>query len=538
MAQKSNDPQSLSLATRTLFFLVLLSMIGLGSLALIFSFQEKVNLASKQIREQLLPTSSLVEKVSAEMAQQLRELSSFAKENPQKPAAVGLARLSPAARSLLSFHKAKLLPRSLDPLVEPWADSVQSYMQAHESGTATARKLQQNLSTAYQRTELLKRAVDREFSIQLLTLAAQSQRFLEFWTGAFILNLVLMLTFLYLLHRWTSPLYALSRWIEQSPAPMLPRPLQSSGLMAPPFEIQKLHSAMRDYVLQLREQANVLEDKRKNTEETEKAMGSLFSVLRHVMEHNEELLRQLLLKERLASMGEMAAELAHEIRNPLNSMNLKLELLKDDLNPEQQNVLDRVLAEIDRLDALTESHLRNTKATLQATLENTELVKLLQSAVDDMRADFSTRNIHIESHFPQSSPLSPLPESVLKAVMINLLKNSVESFAQEKQDGRKISVHLTLSSQEGDWKLLVLDNGCGFPEDLRNKPFTSFQTTKSQGSGLGLATSYKMLKAWGLDMELLFPPPLGFSTCLQISFHKEVREKQGPNPAINLGNSL
>ena len=324
-----------------------------------------------------------------------------------------------------------------------------------------------------------------------------------------------------------------------------------SGLLAPPFEIQSLVEALRFHVEKFKDQSSELVRRSDRIQETERAMGTLFSGLQYLVRHNEALLEELIKKEKLASMSEMAAQLAHEIRNPLNSLNLKLELLREELEPIHQEQLDKVLGEIDRLDALTESHLRTTRTRLQQGSRNSELqdalkpsklLHLVTESIETLRPEIEAAGIEIEFSFTADAP-SPevlIPGNVVKASLVNLLKNSKEALDDSATNPRRIRIDL--KSENASWALWVSDTGCGFPQDFLGSPIESFRTTKSSGSGLGLSTTEQMLKAFDVEVQIESPSRSldGFATTVKLSprLALDLDSKKDESAPTNSGESL
>lgn len=498
--------RALTFRGRTLIFLILLSLLSIPGLILWNSTQEQVEAASTQIIEVLNPASRMIEQAKSEVNLQIQELSLINSLTPMtKTGSPNFAqvRLSPTLRKLLDMEAREEFPQELKPLFHPWAQSARNY-QSQSFRFQNSEEALRALRDLKEKTEMLHRALDRELSVQLLGLAKTSRQQMILWSSAFLLALIIMATFVYLVWHWTRPLETLRISLNDYRA-QPPRSIRGSGVFSAPREVQALFESFRTFLLKFQSQEIELKNRNDEITEKERAAGTLFSALAHLTRHNEELSSELLRKEKLASMGEMAASLAHEIRNPLNSMNLKLELMRDELLPEQQKVLDKVLGEIDRLDALTESHLRTTRAHLSNARE-LSLENIVRETLDMLKLELDQEHIRVEI-IAERDVVIPVrvPENILRAALINFIKNSREALRSTPENERQIL--LRTRGHEHDWELEILDTGCGFPEAFLHGPIRSFYTTKVDGSGLGLVTAQKMLSAYSVELEILDPIP-------------------------------
>jgi C4-dicarboxylate-specific signal transduction histidine kinase len=505
------------------------SILGVYLMAL---SQERIAHATRELRSELLPAGRLFEQARTELDVQIQELTVLTSTSPDLAASPDnrvLLRLGPAARSILALHSSPLgLPR-IQKMVEPWMAATSGYQKnlslflKVSEAIAPLKELRQN-------TDLVGRAIDREVSVQLLGLGEKASDHLVTWISAIALSVALMMGFIFLQWRWMRPLDKMREWLSLSGhdsdavLPTIPPPsVRGSGMMSPPQEVQALVQALRFHVERFRLLARELEFRSNKNLETEKSMGTLFAALQYLVRHNDQLLDELIKKERLASMGEMAAQLAHEIRNPLNSLNLKLELLREDLNPSQQQTLDKVLGEIDRLDALTESHLRTAKGSIHQSDTRLELgpqtsqpKKVIEEALEFLQAEFERSNIQAFAAVEAELDSVPVPENILKATLLNVLKNAREAIDSNDSSGLRMIRVEAKKVGANRFSIRVLDSGCGFENPPTDGKFASFNTTKTHGSGLGLATAQKMLEAYQVTLKIdTAQPP--YKTCLELA---------------------
>jgi len=230
---------------------------------------------------------------------------------------------------------------------------------------------------------------------------------------------------------------------------------------------------------------------------------------------------QLIQSEKMASLGELTAGIAHEIQNPLNFVNnfseVNAELLVD-LNQEihnanleeikliaeniQQNN-DKVTHHGKRADAIVKSMLQHSR-TNNSQKEPTDLNALaeeyLNLAYHGIRAKDKSFNVSIQTHFDKSLKKTEVIPQEIGRVLLNLYNNAFYAVSEKsKRDlpGYMPSISVNTSQQNGRIEIRVRDNGIGMPDKVKDKIFQPFFTTKptGQGTGLGLSLSYDIVVA-------------------------------------------
>jgi len=205
--------------------------------------------------------------------------------------------------------------------------------------------------------------------------------------------------------------------------------------------------------------------------------------------------RDLVESARLAAIGEMSSQITHEIRNPLHSIGLNIELLKEDLAgdgvDDHRELLEKIEKEIKRLNGIAETYLYMARPGEQRK----EAVSFSQ-VVDDvcflLGSDARRRSVVIE-RLSEGDPQVFLADvNQMKQAVMNLLKNSLE--AVEEGRGR---ITLREFREGASVCLEVTDNGPGIPKELHGRVFDTFFTTKKTGTGLGLAVTQKIIKDQG-----------------------------------------
>ena len=189
---------------------------------------------------------------------------------------------------------------------------------------------------------------------------------------------------------------------------------------------------------------------------------------------------------RLAALGEMAAVLAHEIRNPLASMKGHAQLLAERLAPDtpERQKADRVVGEAKRLEELTADLLGFVRSK-QLDRQQADPRAVLAAAaeeVDGDRIDLATDN---------APPTWPLDPHLMQQALTNLLRNAI----QASPDGERAEA--TLTQEDGNLVIQIRDHGEGVPEQDRDRIFEPFYTTRTRGTGLGLAVARRIVALHG-----------------------------------------
>jgi two-component system sensor histidine kinase PilS (NtrC family) len=201
--------------------------------------------------------------------------------------------------------------------------------------------------------------------------------------------------------------------------------------------------------------------------------------------------------ERLAVIGELAAGVAHEIRNPLASISGSVELLKSGPEGEDESVLmDIVLREIERLNSLI-TELLDYASPRPADVRAMDLCAVSRETVRVFRQDRSFEDTDVEVDAPEGSVMVRADPEKLRQVLWNLLRNAAEAASG---DGGAIRVHIVEDGEEV--RLEVADNGAGIPAANLPRIFDPFFTTKARGSGLGLATVYAIVQQLEGDISV------------------------------------
>lgn len=214
-----------------------------------------------------------------------------------------------------------------------------------------------------------------------------------------------------------------------------------------------------------------------------------------------QLERSVQQQERCAALGEMAAALAHEIRNPLGGIEGFASLLRRESgDPDAQRMLDAILEGSRTLNALV-THVLEYARPLTLHFVPTSMTSFLQETARFAEACGYPCTLSLDAEVCLS-----IDPPRLKLALLNLLKNAHEAGA---------STVALLLTQEG--KLLIEDDGPGIDPEIQKKLFTPFFTTKAKGTGLGLAEVMKVVRAHGGELSLSSTPGKGTSITLLLS---------------------
>ncbi|HYA62618.1 MAG TPA: ATP-binding protein [Candidatus Sulfotelmatobacter sp.] len=238
-------------------------------------------------------------------------------------------------------------------------------------------------------------------------------------------------------------------------------------------------------------------------------MGALVTL--RDLDSLESISTQLQVSERLAAVGRITAGVAHEVKNPLNSMRLWLENLKEALPKEMDggarqavNVLD---AEIDRLDAVVKRFLDFARP-MDVRLEPTQLADLLREVLEVARPQLELSKVQVAQLLPIGVPEVFVDRALLKQAVLNLVLNAVDAMPNGGQ------LQLTLSRRGEMAEITVGDTGKGIPAEHRQKVFQLFFTTRPGGSGIGLASTFRIVQLHNGSID--FTSEVGRGTTFRI----------------------
>jgi two-component system, NtrC family, sensor histidine kinase AtoS len=218
------------------------------------------------------------------------------------------------------------------------------------------------------------------------------------------------------------------------------------------------------------------------------------------------------LRDRLAAVGEMAAVIAHEVKNPLGGIEVMAGLLKRKLPdvPDAQSALSDIIKEAKMANAIVQEVLDFVRP-IRLQVEHTTVVDAVRGAVQLAETKARRGAIDVQVDVPEGLPQIDADQHQLTQVFTNLLMNAYE--AMNGKGHVRVTASLIRVEDGADGRDSVLveiaDDGPGIPEDVAQKVFEPFFTTKAQGSGLGLAIVRKIVDAHDGRLDLRTTPGQG-----------------------------
>ena len=312
------------------------------------------------------------------------------------------------------------------------------------------------------------------------------------------------------------------------------------------FKLDRTEKVKRTTAILLEETIEELEQKRKAIEETNAALTKSLEELRAAQ-------AQLIQSEKMASLGELTAGIAHEIQNPLNFVNNFSEVNMELISEMREEIIKKNYEEVDLIAKDVQSneekinhhglragdivkgmlqHSRTSSGVKELTDINALADEYLRLAYHGLRAKDKSFNATLNTDFDESiGSINIIPQDIGR-VILNLITNAfyaVNERAKLNPPGYEptvsVSTHRSLSSGEGRGEVIikVKDNGNGIPDSIKEKIFQPFFTTKptGQGTGLGLSISYDIVKVHGGELRV---ETLSAETATQAGNEKEGSE--------------
>ena len=232
----------------------------------------------------------------------------------------------------------------------------------------------------------------------------------------------------------------------------------------------------------------------------------------YLYQQQRDRFRRLYRSERLAAAGQLAASIAHEIRNPLTVIRSTVQFLLGDFDkssPKRQ-LFEGVIDEVDRIDRIVDGLLSLTRRK-EFKPERIGLTQLIEHSLLLVRRQAENQAVTIETEFPDEELYITGDESHLKQLFLNLILNALQAMP----NGGTVSIFATgkpglPGGNDEEWVQVTLkDTGCGIPAEDLDKVFDPFFTTKQGGTGLGLFTSYAIAREHSAELEIDSAPNEG-----------------------------
>ncbi|MEI0477822.1 two-component system sensor histidine kinase NtrB [Brachyspira pulli] len=207
--------------------------------------------------------------------------------------------------------------------------------------------------------------------------------------------------------------------------------------------------------------------------------------------------------EQLASLTTLAAGVAHEIKNPLGSISIYVQLIEKIIKKNMDNdcqcykdfreYSDIIKEEISRLEETINSFLFSVRK-LELNIEDVNINELILSTVSFLKYEIEKNNVNIDIKFDKDNLILKLDEKYIKQSLINIIQNAIDAMSENKDDNKKY-IYITLKTIDNYAVISIKDTGIGMKEDTINKIFEPYFTTKRHGTGLGLTNVVRIIEA-------------------------------------------
>ncbi|SDI33516.1 two-component system sensor histidine kinase NtrB [Natribacillus halophilus] len=192
-------------------------------------------------------------------------------------------------------------------------------------------------------------------------------------------------------------------------------------------------------------------------------------------------------KQQMESVSHLAAGVAHELRNPLSVIRgfLQLSELTDSFHKYAQTIF----GEVDRMNKILENFLSISRKKFE--IHSQSPIEVIHSVEDIIRSECLLNNVHFEANITETDRPIPMNEMMIKQVILNLLRNSMEAY---DPDTKHKVFSLTTRALAKEYEIVVADNGEGIPAEIMEKLGEPFNTTKEKGTGIGISLSKKIIE--------------------------------------------
>jgi signal transduction histidine kinase len=247
------------------------------------------------------------------------------------------------------------------------------------------------------------------------------------------------------------------------------------------------------------------------------AINRLGLTLKEKMEHEKEIEAQLRHAERLASLGRLVAGVAHEVRNPLATIRLRVQMCRRDAaDTKVKESCGIALEEIERLNGIV-NRLLSFARPIQLQLEAVDLKGLVQERINTFEELALRRQVQLMTNLPARNFRAVVDKDRIAQVFDNVIQNALEAMSDQ---GGTLSVTLTSQTMRAEKRPRVTvefqDTGKGMDPAVVSHVFDPFFTTKPSGTGLGLSISHELVRAHGGDIKVESEPGRGTNVMITI----------------------
>lgn len=223
---------------------------------------------------------------------------------------------------------------------------------------------------------------------------------------------------------------------------------------------------------------------------------------------------------RLITLGSLSSWLAHEIRNPLNSITINLELLKEEVSrlvrekarEEPLRLMGVISDEINRLNESVHDFLSFDKLP-SLNIETTDINQILDGTLALVQPEAVKRGVKIRKGYRKKLPTIQVDAKKIRQVLLNIIINSIQAMPRGGE------LHLITRSRGSRVEIEIKDSGLGIPEHIQGKIFDFFFTTREEGAGLGLSIAQRIVNEHGGDIQVGSKENSGTSVILRLPLY-------------------
>jgi signal transduction histidine kinase len=240
------------------------------------------------------------------------------------------------------------------------------------------------------------------------------------------------------------------------------------------------------------------------------SLGALLTL--HDLESVRELESELELSRRLAAIGRLTSGVGHEVKNPINAIVVHLELLRNKLSgPDARAMrhLEIIESEIQRLDRVVQT-LVDFSRPVELQLKEQDLRRIVSGVLMLASAELETHNVRVYSHMPERPLITKVDADLIKQAILNVVLNGAQAMAQGGE------LHVTLREDGRIAAIEISDSGSGIPDDIRAKIFDLYFTTRKDGSGIGLAMTYRIIQLHNGSIDVQSEQNIGSTFTLKL----------------------
>lgn len=218
--------------------------------------------------------------------------------------------------------------------------------------------------------------------------------------------------------------------------------------------------------------------------------ASVWFVLRQKRDYE----RQLIKAERLSTIGKMTAQIAHEIKNPLGSISLNAELIKEEISQfkgasdttEADKLLNSIMSEVDRLTRIIEGYLQFARfPKSESSLE--DINDIIEEVSNFLTLEAYTDRIVVKKDLDTNLPHVPIDRRQIKQAILNITRNAFEAMPNGGE------LRITTANKGKEIEIAISDTGPGIPDEELDRIFDPFYSTKDTGTGLGLSIAHQII---------------------------------------------